>query len=116
MKYTNFTISAIHILPACDDKLRNCLKEDWYFFNDRVGFDKDGYGLVVNQENPYLTDYYGRNIRINALVGVNGSGKSSLLEMEQQRPFTILMDSMLNFIMLLITDWDVFLVRVLLLD
>ena len=82
MKYTNFTISAIHILPACDDKLRNCLKEDWYFFNDRVGFDKDGYGLVVNQENPYLTDYYGRNIRINALVGVNGSGKSSLLEME----------------------------------
>ena len=39
MKYTNFTISAIHILPACDDKLRNCLKEDWYFFNDRVELD-----------------------------------------------------------------------------
>ena len=82
MIYSNFTISAIHILAPCSPKLRKCLKEDWYFFNHRLRFESGLKNIEVVQENPSLANFYGRNIHIGALVGVNGSGKSSLLELE----------------------------------
>lgn len=82
MIYSDFTISAIHILAPCAQELRKCLKEDWYFFNHRLKFEHGVRKVYVEPENPSLTDFYGRNIHIGAIVGVNGSGKSSLLELE----------------------------------
>ena len=78
----DFTLSAIRILPACDDKLRKCLKDEWYYFNHRLELNPDGKTMHVVPENPVMKDFYGKNIHINAIVGVNGSGKSSLLELE----------------------------------
>ena len=82
MVYSDFVIAAIRILPPCSKTLRKCLKEDWYYFNDRLRYDAESGKIEVIQENPSLKRFYGRNIHIGALVGVNGSGKSSLLELE----------------------------------
>lgn len=79
VSYIDFEICGIHILPECEATIVKGLKEEWYLFNDRV---KVSDGKLVKVDTPdAFTDYYGKNISICAIVGVNGSGKSSLLEL-----------------------------------
>ena len=60
-----FHILAIRVFPECDGRLRKNLQTDKAF---------------VFQE-PVCEDFFARNISLHAIVGKNGSGKSSLLEL-----------------------------------
>lgn len=77
----SFIISALHILPQCDSSLKKGLKDEWFLFNDSVRLEGTPKEIVPNHKNSMKGDYYGKNISISAIVGVNGSGKSSLFEM-----------------------------------
>ena len=77
----SFIISALHILPKCDPSLKKGLKDEWFLFNDSVRLEGTPKKIVLNHKNRMKGDYYGKNISISAIVGVNGSGKSSLFEM-----------------------------------
>lgn len=77
----SFIISALHILPQCDPSLKKGLKDEWFLFNDSVRLEGTPKKIVLNHKNIMKEDYYGNNISISAIVGVNGSGKSSLFEM-----------------------------------
>lgn len=77
----SFIISALHILPQCDSSLKKGLKDEWFLFNDSVRLEGTPKKIVLNHKNSIKGDYYGKNISISAIVGVNGSGKSSLFEM-----------------------------------
>lgn len=76
----SFIISALHILPQCDPSLKKGLKDEWFLFNDSVRLEGTPKKIVLNHKNRMKGDYYGKNISISAIVGVNGSGKSSLFE------------------------------------
>lgn len=77
----SFIISALHILPKCDSSLKKGLKDEWFLFNDSVRLEGTPRTILLNHKNSMKGDYYGKNISISAIVGVNGSGKSSLFEM-----------------------------------
>lgn len=77
----SFIISALHILPGCDPSLKKGLKDDWFLFNDSVSLKGSPKKIFLNDKNSLKGDYYGKNISISAIVGVNGSGKSSIFEM-----------------------------------
>lgn len=72
-----FSISAIHILPKCSRNLRKGLRQEYYFLNDRCSLENQ---KVVLKDSMLPRDFYGKRINVQAVVGVNGSGKSSLLE------------------------------------
>lgn len=73
----DFSICAIKIWDDCSQ--RKCLKEGLYFFNDLLRSVNGE--LKINSESQVPQDYYGHNISIQAIVGQNGSGKSSILEL-----------------------------------
>lgn len=56
------------------------MKDEWFLFNDSVRLEGTPKKIVLNHKNRMKGDYYGKNISISAIVGVNGSGKSSLFE------------------------------------
>lgn len=61
-KTMSFKLKKLDILKNC--KYCKKLKPDLYEFLD----------------NDFIDDFYGKNIEISVIVGKNGSGKSSLLE------------------------------------
>lgn len=77
-----FTIAALEILESCSSDIRKVLKPSIYVFNDRVKVveNEDGEYKVVSNDNHLSDTFYTNNINIQALVGKNGSGKSSLLD------------------------------------
>lgn len=75
--FHEFSISVVHILPKCNPLLKKGLRQEYYILNDRCSI--KGNRVVLNSENP-MQDFYGKRICVQAIVGVNGSGKSSLLE------------------------------------
>ena len=75
--FHDFAISVVHILPQCNSLLKKGLKQEFYLLNNRCRV--KGERVVLNSENP-MQDFYGKRINVQAIVGVNGSGKSSLLE------------------------------------
>lgn len=64
----------------CDPKFRKVLTESCYLFNDSVRVDEND-RIELNTEYKDKSWYFGRNIMVQAIVGTNGSGKSSLLEL-----------------------------------
>jgi len=42
--------------------------------------------LTINENDDYIPDFFGKNINITAIVGKNGSGKSSVLEYLSDNP------------------------------
>lgn len=75
--FHDFAISVVHILPQCSHLLKKGLRQEFYLLNNRCRV--KGERVVLNSENP-MQDFYGKRINVQAIVGVNGSGKSSLLE------------------------------------
>jgi len=74
-----FSIICVHILKGCPEKFRKVLDEDaFYFFNNWY---KQVDGKIINNNvSTFEKTFFGENISIQAVVGMNGSGKSSLFE------------------------------------
>ncbi|MDO4803157.1 MAG: hypothetical protein Q4A15_13400, partial [Prevotellaceae bacterium] len=64
----------------CDKKFSKVLSEEFYLFNDRVFISSDNQ-IQLNHNYKGYSWYFGKNINVQAIVGTNGSGKSSLLEL-----------------------------------
>ena len=75
----NFSLVALRVLPGCSDHLKKILQEEWYLMN---GWYTLVQGKLVKREGVvFERDLFGDNISITAIVGKNGSGKSSLMEL-----------------------------------
>lgn len=75
-----FAICAISIHNGCDPRLLRVLKPTVYYLNDWItieGHEGDE-SARFNPERLLDVDWYGRFITIQAIVGKNGSGKSSV--------------------------------------
>ena len=74
-----FSLIALRILPECNEGIQKVLKEGKpYFFNNKYIEGEDE--LVLNQFYSVPENFYSEKININAIVGKNGSGKSSVIE------------------------------------
>lgn len=73
-----FPIVAIKIFEDCISSVRKILKSEWYLLNNWYQL-KDGQ-LEKNSKSETIKLLYGDNITVQAIVGKNGSGKSSLFE------------------------------------
>lgn len=72
-----FSLSVIHILPNCSPNLKKGLRDEFYKLNGRCEINRNK--VELREENP-LQGFYGSRINVEAIFGVNGSGKSSLFE------------------------------------
>lgn len=81
MKHT-FSLIALDLRNQPEGHILKTLKNQIYFFDKRYIEDK---GRIVYRSNEMvdsiIDELYGENLRIQAIVGKNGSGKSSLLEL-----------------------------------
>lgn len=75
-----FSIVALRILPDCCDKLKKVLSQEWYFFNSWYDL-TDESCLKKNEGVKFVRTMFGKNISVQAIVGKNGSGKSSVMEL-----------------------------------
>lgn len=75
----NFSIVALYVDSKCDEHLKKNLDDGYYFFNEWCQL-KDGKLQIVEDRKPE-NNFFGSNINIQAIVGKNGSGKSSVLEL-----------------------------------
>lgn len=73
-----FSICALEILRGCS--CERIIKEGLYRFDDRLEFNPD-YSFRRVNESKVPQDFFGHNISVHAIVGENGSGKSSLLDL-----------------------------------
>lgn len=73
-----FSICALEILKGCS--CGKILKPELYPFDDLLRFNSDGSFNGLN-ESKVPKEFFGPNINIHAIVGENGSGKSSLLDL-----------------------------------
>lgn len=81
----NFSIIAIRVLPNNPDNIRKVLPKEggWYLFNQSYQPDeKDNNKLIPNEKYPLkdMNNFFSKNISISAIVGKNGSGKTSVLD------------------------------------
>lgn len=76
-----FSINYIRIYDDCDNSLRKNLKPGLFFFNDR--YKENGSRIEKNNESVAnrLPEFWNKNINIQAIVGQNGSGKSTILDL-----------------------------------
>lgn len=72
-----FSLSVIHIFPDCSPHLKKGLRDEFYKLNGGCEINRNK--VVLRDRNP-LEGFYGSRINVEAIVGVNGSGKSSLFE------------------------------------
>lgn len=75
-----FKICAVHLSRRCGEGIRKVLKDDWYILNGDYQLDGQRKKLIRSSRNS-LTGFFGAGISVSAIVGMNGSGKSSLLEL-----------------------------------
>lgn len=83
----DFKILAVRILPGCISHIRKVLYVDrWYLFYKDYEVTQDGKWLKPKDIKTVPTNFYrvadsAPNISISAIVGKNGDGKSSLIEL-----------------------------------
>lgn len=83
----DFKVLAVKVLPGCNNHIRKVLFEDrWYIFYKDYGVTQDGKWLKRKSYVSVPVDFYrvnnvAPNISISAIVGKNGDGKSSLIEL-----------------------------------
>lgn len=83
----DFKILAVKILPGCSSHIRKVLYKDrWYLFYKDYEVTQDGKWLKAKAVKSVPSDFYNTaetspNISISAIVGKNGDGKSSLVEL-----------------------------------
>jgi len=80
-KPTPFIICALWIYPGKDRIMRRILNDGLYYFNDCliISDGPDGEEIKIN-EHRLPKNWFAENISVQAVVGKNGSGKSSLLD------------------------------------
>ena len=79
MEKSKFSLIALRILPDCNEKIQKVLKTNKYYFFNNKYFEKEN-TLVKNELYTVPEDFFSEKININAIVGKNGSGKSSVIE------------------------------------
>jgi len=52
----------------------------------RCGYDEKTNELTIDENDDYIPDFFGENINVTAIVGKNGSGKSSILDYLNSKP------------------------------
>lgn len=83
----DFKILAVKILPGCSSHIRKVLYENkWYLFYKDYEVTQDGKWLKTKDVKSVPNDFYhvsdtSPTISISAIVGKNGDGKSSLIEL-----------------------------------
>lgn len=79
-----FKLIALRLLASCDSRIQKCLKtgEMYYFCNDYV-IDEKNHCVKKNTSIPVVDNFYlvKPQINISAVVGKNGEGKSTLVEL-----------------------------------
>lgn len=75
----NFQIIAVRVDSRCEEKLRKNLSDEYYLFSNRYNVVR---GRLQKNEsyNNIVNSIFGARIAVHTIVGRNGSGKSSLLE------------------------------------
>ncbi len=81
LKETNkeFSIIGLYVSNKCDKHIRKNLDSGYYLFNEWCEI-KSGKVQLSKRRQPEK-NFFGSNISIQAIVGKNGSGKSSILEL-----------------------------------
>lgn len=74
-----FSIVGLYVDSECDEHLKKNLEGGYYLFNEWCEL-KDGKVQLLERRKPE-DNFFGSNISIQAIVGKNGSGKSSVLEL-----------------------------------
>jgi len=64
------------------------IKKQGFNFSPRFhcAYDEESNELTIDENDDYIPDFFGDNINVTAIVGKNGSGKSSLLEYLSDSP------------------------------
>lgn len=75
---SEFSIVAVHIMDQCSPYIRKILSEEFYIMDSRCYVDKNK--RVRLKTSNKMDNFFGKGIHIQTIVGVNGSGKTSLLE------------------------------------
>lgn len=75
----SFSIIALQLLEGCAGHIRKVLKEEWYFFTQKYHI-KDATYPVRNPSYKFPDDFFDSKISISAIVGKNGCGKSTIVE------------------------------------
>lgn len=77
----SFAICALWIYPGKDRKMRRILNDGLYYFNDCLDISSGPNGDIIKINEHRLPEgWFTDNISVQAIVGKNGSGKSSLLD------------------------------------
>ena len=76
----SFSIVALQLLPDCSKHIRKVLQEDWYFFTQKYHLDPDTKYPIRNPDYKLPDDFFDPKISISAIVGKNGCGKSTIVE------------------------------------
>ncbi len=81
MNTGNFSIVGIYIDELCDEKIRKILKPGYYPIDNQYRYNDKEKTIELNEDiTPLNRNFFGSNITISAIVGMNGSGKTSLLD------------------------------------
>lgn len=78
----SFAIIGVYLHSTCDPKYKKSLKDNTFYSFDNLYIYQHGeIKAPAMDESCIYNDFYGKNIKISAIVGKNGSGKSSVLEL-----------------------------------
>lgn len=73
-----FSILGVEVYQECHENIRKVLANKIYFFNSWYYNNKER--LTHTNEANFVRTLYGDNISVQAIVGKNGSGKSTIME------------------------------------